>query len=220
MLPVSSQVQLPSTTHDTGTSAPPLAITGDADAARAVLADVGYRVDGLYARNDDGVLRLRLGVATQDTRSLATARAIQTQLGRAGILVDLTLAPLGQLVTERVAQGQLDLALLTVPRSRSDSVAAGSAFGCPSQNAGATAARTGNLSGYCQSDVQTDLDAALAGRGNLSTVNDRTWSDLPVIPLGQPTAIFAVGPSLAGVIDQPGSGWLWSGPLQSVPDWP
>ena len=135
MLPVSSQVQLPSTTHDDAdTSAPPLAITGDADAARAVLADAGYRVDGLYARNDDGVLRLTLGVADRRTPDRSPRPGpIQTQLGRAGILVDLTLAPLGQLVTERVAQGQLDLALLTVPRSRSDSVAAASAFGCRSR---------------------------------------------------------------------------------------
>jgi ABC-type transport system substrate-binding protein len=221
MLPVSSQVSLPSPTEGTDTSAPPLAITGDADAARAVLADAGYQVDGLYARTDQGVLRLTLGVATEDARSLATARAVQRQLGRAGMLVDLTLAPLGPLVTQRVAQGQLDLALLTVPRSRSDTVAAASAFGCPPPATGdATVARTGNLSGYCRIDVQEALDAALAGQGDLSTVNDRTWSDLPVIPIGQPTAIFAVGPSLAGVLGQAGSGWLWSGPLQSVPDWP
>jgi ABC-type transport system substrate-binding protein len=216
VLPVSSQVSLPSTGEGTGTSAPPLAITDDADAAREVLADAGYRVDGLYARTGDGVLRLTLGVATDDPRSLSTARAVQRQLGRAGILVDLTLYPLGPLVTGRVAQGQLDLALLTVPRSRSDTVAAASAFGCPATAAGDAAARTGNLSGYCQTDVQQGLDAALAGHGDLSTVNDRIWSDLPVIPVGQPTAIFAVGPSLSGALEQAGPGWLWTGPLPSV----
>ncbi len=220
LLPVSSQVSLPSTTGGPGPSAPPLAITGDAEAARDVLADAGYRVDGLYARNDDGVLRLTLGVATEDPRSVATARAVQRQLGRAGILVDLTLAPLDPLVTERIAQGQLDLALLTVPRSRSDTVAAASAFGCPASTTDAAVARTGNLSGYCQSDVQQMLDRAVAGRGDLSGVNDRTWSDLPVLPIGQPTAVFAVGPSLVDVMADIGSGWLWSGPLQSVPEWP
>jgi hypothetical protein len=53
----------------------------------------------------------------------------------------------------------------------------------------------------------------------LNTVDERTWADLPVLPIGQPTALLAVAPALAGVIDDAGPGWLWSGPLQSVSGW-
>src|SRR4029079_1104025 len=51
MLAVDSQVELPSTQNAVTQDGPPLAVTGDPVAARAVLADAGYRVDGLYARN-------------------------------------------------------------------------------------------------------------------------------------------------------------------------
>ena len=200
MLPVASQVRLPA---QTGTSTgPPLAITGDPDAAREVLSGAGFDVGGVYARRDGQVLSLTLAVPSQDARLLAAARLIQRQLGAAGIAVDVLVDAVGPLIAGPVATGTVDLTLLTVPRSRSDAVAAASAFGCPDESATPATLRTGNLSGYCAVDVQALLDAVMSDDDSafsesvdLAAIDDRLWSDLPVIPIGEPVGFLAVGPA-------------------------
>ncbi len=215
MLPVASMVSLPAQSPAPHAS-PPLAATGDPAAAKATLAASGYDVSGLYVRHGQRVLRLTLGFPTRDVRMAAAAREIQRELGRAGIEVDLLADAAGPLITSRAATGALDLLLVTVPRSRSDAVAAGSGFGC----ADVAAVRTGNLSGYCSSPVDAVIMAALTGTGDVAAADSRLWSDLPVLPIGEPTAILAVGPSLQRGADQSGVGWLWSGPLLGLPRWP
>ena len=214
MLPVGSMVSLPAQSAG-GSVTPPLKATDDPARAKELLAAAGYDVSGLYVRQGDTVLRLTLGFPTRDARMAAAAREIQQELGRAGIEVDLLADAAGPLITARAATGALDLLLVTVPRSRSDAVATGSGFGC----ADLTAVRTGNLSGYCSAPVEAAISAALAGVGDLGSADSRLWADLPILPIGEPTAILAVGPSLQRATAGNGDGWLWSGPLQGLPGW-
>ncbi len=41
-----------------------------------------------------------------------------------------------------------------------------------------------------------------------------------MLPLIEPITIFAVSPEIATVLDGPTDGWLWTGPLAGLPDWP
>lgn len=214
MLPVGSMVSLPAKAKGRPVT-PPLAAMNDPAKARELLAAAGYDVGGLYVRQGQTVLRLTLGFPTRDARMAAAAREIQRELGRAGIEVNLLADAAGPLITARAATGALDLLLVTVPRSRSDAVATGSGFGC----AQVAARRTGNLSGYCSAPVEAAITAALAGVGDLGPTDSRLWSDLPILPIGEPTAILAVGPSLQRATIGNGDGWLWSGPLQGLPQW-
>lgn len=209
LLPVTSMLRLPA---EADTPADADVVFGDAAAAAADLRDAGYSTDGLYATSDGEPLRLTLGYLAGDQRAAMAARVVQQQLGRIGVEVDL----LGDTaVVDRLAAGDVDIALVTVPRGPSDAGAAASAFDCPAD----PEQPGGNLGGYCNPRLGPLLDAALAG-GSPATIDDLVWADLPVIPLGEPTAVFAVAPELTGVVADAGPGWLWSGPLAGVSGWP
>ncbi len=236
VLPVSSQVSLPPSTSAATGSADWGG--GDTEAATAALQQAGYRRAGVYLTKAGSPLRLTLQFLSTDPRLAATALDIQQQLGQVGIEVDL--APLDTplalvdralgLTTQATSGG---MSLLFVTRGSSDALAAGSAFGCPSTtapNSGQTS-RTptptpsgtgGNLSGYCAQDLDLVMAQAIgseAGTG-LSRVDNRLWSDLPVIPIGTPVTTFAVGAGLTAVIAAAGPGWTWTGPLAGLPSWP
>ena len=46
------------------------------------------------------------------------------------------------------------------------------------------------------------------------------WVDLPVLPLIQPQAVFAVSPELRPVLAGDHPGWSWTGPLAGLAGWP
>ena len=205
---------------------PPI-VTGDPNASAALLAGAGYRRDGLYATRDGQVLRLTLAYPQGDDRLAAAAAEIQTQLGSVGMEVDLRADLPATVIDDLLPAGTVDLALLTVPRGYSDSVAAASAFGCPEVDApvtdGAadpTPPRVGNLSGYCDRALDTTLTQALLGRADIAEVDAPVWSALPVLPIAEPSMVFAVAPALAPVLTTEQRGWVWTGPLADLPDWP
>ena len=82
------------------------------------------------------------------------------------------------------------------------------------------APRTGNLSGYCQASTQRELVDAITGNGEVAAADPALWSDLPVLPLIQPAAVFAVSESLRSVMATEHRGWMWAGPLSGLPTWP
>ena len=82
------------------------------------------------------------------------------------------------------------------------------------------APRTGNLSGYCQASTQRELVDAITGDGVVAAADPALWSDLPVLPLIQPAAVFAVNESLRSVMATPHQGWMWAGPLSGLSTWP
>lgn len=210
---VTSMVRLPA---QSGAPTGPLLQPADGAAAGAELRAAGYDTTGLYARKNSGPLRLLLGYPSSDQRLAGTARVVQRQLGAIGIEVDLLIDTPGAII-DRLSARQLDMALLTVPRGRSDAVAAASAFGCPSVDGGP---RAGNVGGYCSAATEPALAAGLAGRRDVGAVDRPLWADHPVIPLGQPIAVFAVSAGLARVAATNGPGWLWTGPLPNLPAWP
>ncbi len=212
MRAVTSMVRLP---VQAGAPAGSLLQPGDGAAAASELRAAGYDTTGLYARKNSVPLRVLLGYPSGDPRLASTARVVQQQLGRVGIEIDLLVDSPGAII-DRLSSRQIDMALLTIPRGWSDGVSAASAFGCPPVDG----PRTGNIGGYCSAETEPALAAALAGRGDLSAADRQLWADHPVIPLGQPIAVFAVSPSLARVAAADGPGWLWTGPLGNLPAWP
>ena len=255
---VNSQVRLPSTANSAeqggdGAEQPPV-VTGE-QAADSALAGAGFVRNGLYVSKDGEVLRLTLGYPAGDGRLAAAARTIQRQLGGIGIEIDLLADAAPNLVEARIATGEIDLALLAVPRGIADAVSAASAFGCPTDSVlgiGSTvtaeptptdtaqpdapatststttpdpedstpAVRTGNLSGYCEPSTPRILFDALVGRGAVGAADPALWADLPVLPLMQPSAVFAVAEPLRTVLDGSHEGWMWSGPLSGLSGWP
>ena len=259
---VTSQVRLPSeSTSEHAASA----VLSDREAARESLAQAGYVGDGLYVSKDGQVLRLSLGYPSGDPRLAAAARTIQQQLGLIGIEIDLLPDASPALVQTRIATGTVDLALLSVPRGVSDSVAAATAFGCPADTAvglGSTVTstasggtgrgsdagsgdddteptsttttvpgdeptdsdqvppRTGNLSGYCTPRSQQMLTSAISGGRPVTDLDPELWADLPVLPLVQQSAVFAVSLSLQSVLQGSTAGWVWTSPLSGLSQWP
>ena len=53
-----------------------------------------------------------------------------------------------------------------------------------------------------------------------SAADPALWADLPVLPLIQPSAVFAVAEPLRTVLAGPHEGWMWSGPLSGLSGWP
>jgi ABC-type transport system substrate-binding protein len=256
--PVASQVALP--VEDATDSSPPI-VTDDAAAAADDLAAAGYTRNGLYVARQGEVLRLTLGYPSGQPRMAAAARQIRDQLGAVGIEVDLLPDAAPDLIENTVATGDLDLALVNLPRGPQDDAAAATAFGCPrtdprglgsvvtttprasggttgpttvptteptteptgeagADGADGAAVRTGNLSGYCQAGTQQKLTDALTGSGSAAAADPALWAQLPVLPVVQPQAVFAVSPALQPVLDTTHPGWSWTGPLAGLASWP
>ena len=80
--------------------------------------------------------------------------------------------------------------------------------------------RTGNLSGYCRASTQRILLDSIVGREAVSAADPPLWADLPVLPLIQPSGVFAVAEPLRTVLAGSHEGWMWSGPLSGLSGWP
>lgn len=83
-----------------------------------------------------------------------------------------------------------------------------------------------NLAGWCNAELQPTLLQLLAdgtegsaGRQALGDVGTAVLAALPVIPLGQPQAVFAVAAELRSVLSGSRAGWLWTGPLAGLAGW-
>lgn len=195
-------------------------------AALADLTAAGYQRESLYMSKAGEILRLVLAYPGTDTRIAAAAALVQTQLAAVGIEVDLVRDDRRSVVNSRLARGTADLGLVMVPRGPSDALAAASAYGCPLPTAAKRVVagadprpRAGNLSGICTTEIQALLDQATAGAVPAS-LESALSSELPVIQLSRPSAIFAASPRFAGTVPEPGIGLTFSGPLSRLPGWP
>ncbi len=199
-------------------------VTKDTARALSDLATAGYHRESLYMGKDGKILRVSLTYPSGDTRMAAAAELIQSQLAAIGIEVDLLRDAPRAMVNGRLALGTTDLGLVLVPRGPSDGIAAASAFGCPLPPSGVAGTRNplpraGNLSGFCSTEAQMLLDDAASGSvpGGLAAALS---SALPVLPISRPSAIFATSVALAPQLAGAGPGWVFSGPLSSLPSWP
>jgi hypothetical protein len=73
---------------------------------------------------------------------------------------------------------------------------------------------------YCEPSTQGLLVAAITGAGPVAAADPGLWAGLPVLPLIQPSSIFAVSDALRPVLDTPHDGWAWTGPLSGLSGWP
>ncbi|GGL86504.1 ABC transporter family substrate-binding protein [Nakamurella endophytica] len=217
LLPVSSAVTLPST-RGAGTLDGPPVPTGDPAAAAASLTAAGWTATGAYLSRDGVPLRLVLSYPPGDPRMQAAAEQVQVQLGAAGIEVDLVRLSVAGIVAG-LSAGTVQLALLEVPRVRSDAVAVASSYTCPPPVAGAAPAigRGADLSGYCLS--RPSAVQLLSEQADPATADAELWRELPALPIGQPVAVFATGAGLSGVAGTGGPGWTWASPLSGAPGW-
>ncbi len=60
----------------------------------------------------------------------------------------------------------------------------------------------------------------ITGAGPVAAADPGLWAALPVLPLIQPSSIFAVSDALRSVLDAPHDGWAWTGPLSGLSGWP
>ena len=74
--------------------------------------------------------------------------------------------------------------------------------------------------GTARADTQQDLVDALTGQGSSAFADPTLWADLPVLPLLQQSAVFAVSESLRSVLAGDQRGWMWTGPLIGLSGWP
>ena len=196
------------------------------NAALADLTTAGYHRESLYMAKAGSILRLSLAYSSTDTRIAAAAALVQAQLAAIGVEVDLVRDDRRSVVNSRLALGTADLGMVMVPRGPSDSLSAGSAFGCPltgSENGGSSGRdplpRAGNLSGVCTTGIQSLLDQASAG--SVPEGLDSTLAaELPVVQISRPSAIFAVSERFASTVPRSGPGLTFSGPLSHLAAWP
>ena len=202
-------------------------VTANNSAAITDLAAAGYRRDSLYMSKDGKILRLTLAFPSNDARMAQTAELVQSQLEAIGIEVDLLRDSPRGLVDSRLATGKVDLGLVLVPRGPADALAAGSAYDCPlpvDQTKGIGNAdpipRAGNLSGYCSDQVQPLLAQSASSGDVPAGLESSLAADVPVVQISRPMSIFATSAALAPLLGHAGPGWVFSGPLSTLPAWP
>ncbi|MET3806754.1 ABC-type transport system substrate-binding protein [Nakamurella sp. UYEF19] len=222
---VPSLIALGSTPPQSATPPSSAIMTDDAAAAAQDLEAAGYHRDSLYVSKDGQVLRLTLTYPSTDPRLAAAAGLVQSRLAAIGIEVDLLRDEPRAVVDNRLARGTVDLGLLMVPRGPSDAIAADSAFGCPLPVTGTAVPatdplpRAGNLSGFCSEEAQAQLADGLGGVVPV-TLDGLLASELPIVPIGRQSAVFATSARIAPQLALAGPGWVFSGPLAGLAAWP
>ena len=216
-----SLVELPAAP---GTTGGPLVARNTA-AAVAALVDAGYRRQSLYMTKAGATLTLRLAYDSTDARSATAARAVQSQLAGIGIEIELVRETPLAVVDDQLATGAADLGLVFVPRSSSTGLAAASAFGCPVPAAGTRpddarqVVRTGNLSGFCSSEVQSLLEEATTG-ATPAGLTGQLADALPVLPISRPAAVFAGSAGIMAKVRSADASASFAGPISSLSSWP
>lgn len=159
------------------------------------LTGVGYQRPGSYYTRDGQVLRLTLAYPSGSSGVAAAATEVQRELGDLGVEIDLVRLDPRTLVTDRIASGQTDLALVFVPRGPSDALTAATTYGCPIAPTTDTPkpTRTGNLSGYCDTQTDAELKTALMD-DSLTDLRSRIAAAAPVAELGQPMSVWVTTP--------------------------
>lgn len=217
----SSLVDLP----DPAAPATGTLVTGGTAAALAALGAAGYRRESLYMTKADTTLTLRLTYDSTDPGMAAAARLVQSQLAGIGIEIELVReAPLAA-INEQLASGTADLGLVFLPRSSSTGVAVASAFGCPLPASGTRPGestplvRTGNLSGFCSTEVQPLLEEAVEDAPT-EALDAQLTAALPVLPISRPAAVFAASATIMAKVRAGHSDSSFAGPISSLPSWP
>jgi len=202
--------------------------TGDprvAAAARTIqrqLGSIGVEVD-LLADSAPNLLETRVAAGTLDLALVAVPRGPEDAAAAAaafgcprpgtttaGEPDDPLLPPSSAETTAQTTESTAG----TSPPATPEPTAA------PDSGAATEPLRTGNLSGYCDAATQQLLVGAVTGQTAVEAADPGLWAQLPVLPLAELSTVFAVSPGLASVLDGPHDGWLWTGPLEGLPDWP
>lgn len=196
-----------------GYSGGDLRLAAAARTIQAELGSVGIEVD-LLPDSPSSLIETRMAAGTYDFALIRLPRGYSNPTAAASAFGCPPDAPLGvgSTVTESSSASTTPASPVTT--------AGPAPTGAPAEPATAPALRTGNLSGYCSAGTQQDLLGALIGQGRSAFADPNLWADLPVLPLVQQSAVFAVSESLRTVLVGDHLGWLWTGPLIGLSGWP
>ena len=203
-------------------------VTAERSAAITDLTAAGYRRDSLYMSKDGEILRLTLAYPSNDVRMAQTAELVQSQLEAIGIEVDLLRDSPRGLVDSRLATGKVDLGLVLIPRGPADALAAAFGIRLSAARRPDRGDRQPRSDPAGRKSVRLLLGAGAATAGAVGIVR-RSAGRLGVIAGGgrsgrpdlSPDVHFcARRPALAPLLGKAGPGWVFSGPLSTLPTWP
>ena len=202
-----------------------------AAAARSIqrqLGVVGIEVD-LLADAPAALITTRMATGTVDLALIAVPRRYSDSASAASAFGCPTSSPLGvgstatstadATASVQTTSVQTTAVQTTHPAVPSNGPQTTTEDGSPADPA-TTPPRTGNLSGFCAPPAQLQLVRALTGSEPVSAVDASLWNDVPVLPVLQQSMMFAVSSALRSVVVGPREGWVWTGPLSDLGDWP
>lgn len=139
---------------------------------------------------------LRIAADPADETASTAVRTIIDLLARHNIEAELVAAELGDVAAEGLPEGEVD-AVISWRNSVGTPVDVASAYGCQPE-----AYRSGNLSGYCVSATDEQLDAFLAGEGSTAEIRNFV-SDLEqlenlTVPLLRESRVQVLGNGIVG----------------------
>jgi ABC-type transport system substrate-binding protein len=196
-----------------------------AAAARTVqrqLGSIGIEVD-LLADNAPSLLETRVAAGTLDLALVAVPRGSEDAAAAASAF--------GCPRPGTTTGGEADDPLVPAAAQPTTGPTAGTsasassgpttaADGTPDSGPPGEPLRTGNLSGYCTAATQKILVDAVTGQSGVAAADAGLWANLPVLPLAELSTVFAVSPGLSSVLEGAHDGWLWTGPLAGLAEWP
>ena len=186
-----------------------------AAAARTIqrqLGSIGIEVD-LLADNAASLLETRVAAGTLDLALVAVPRGSKDAAAAASAF--------GCPRPGTTTGGEADDPLIAGTTAEIPTATSPSTTPATSPPAATTQPlRTGNLSGYCTAATQKILVDAITGQTGVDAADPGLWANLPVLPLAELSTVFAVSPGLSSVLEGPQDGWLWTGPLAGLAQWP
>jgi len=184
-------------------------------AARTIqrqLGSIGIEVD-LLADNAPSLLETRVAAGTLDLALVAVPRGSKDAAAAASAF--------GCPRPGTTTGGEADDPLIAGTTAEIPTATSPSTTPATSPPAATTQPlRTGNLSGYCTAATQKILVDAITGQTGVDAADPGLWANLPVLPLAELSTVFAVSPGLSSVLEGPQDGWLWTGPLAGLAQWP
>jgi len=176
-------------------------------------------------------LSLVVGVAANDPTSVAVANTVADQLRNVGIAATVLALDPATLYREALSTDRVDAIVGWHQAGGNLATLLASRYGCPAlqttpvagpattpptqaqsqpptgpsraAESGTLVRAPSNLTGICDHEIQSAIDAALTGAKNISdviaTVEQRLWNMSTVLPILQDTTIVAAGPSVQNV---------------------
>jgi len=146
-----------------------------------------------------------LATVAEEVRRQLTSAGVQARVvspDAEQLFTQLLVDPLGQ-DPIRADGGAVNIAVASLPAGANSASVLATNFGCSPDLVDGIRARPGNPAGFCDSTVQSTIDAALTGAMTLddalATIEPELWRQAVVIPLYQAADTLVVRKEVSGV---------------------